>query len=617
MKIIDFKVFQGKNIYSHRKCIRLNLDLEGYSEVPSKEISDFNDNLVSILPELKKHRCGIDEDMGFIKRLKEGTYLAHICEHIIIALHNTIGLDICYGKAREISGEKYYVIYEYSYKNTGIEAGNIAVEVINSLINKSAFNIEMRLNELREILMNEQPGLSTINICNEAKKRGIPVLRIGESSTFQLGYGKYSKLIQDTLDSDTKAIIADELFEDMSRHIPLVAVTGTNGKTTTTRLIGHILSISGYNVGMTTTGGIYINGKCIYKGDTTGPKSAITVLANKDVDAAVLETARGGIIREGLAYEVADVAVITNITEDHIGMDEVETIEDLAKVKALVGEEVKEGGYVVVNGDDYMSLSILHRLNSKLIVFSHYKENETMRGNMKHGGYGIYINEGYITIGQGIDSEKLIKVEDIGITLGGVLKYNIENAMAACGAAVALGLDSATIKLGLISFYNSEEQNPGRFNSYYVNGMRIILDYGHNIEGFKCVLEGISKMLHNRLIGIIGAPGDRTDSHILEMGKCAGNYFNNIYIREDKDRRGRRECEVADILEKGVLCTKFNVMNVKKILNEVEAFNAALDFGEPGDIIIIFFDNQTEPLINIIKKRTNESESNKKILAKI
>ncbi|WP_026884572.1 cyanophycin synthetase [Clostridium akagii] len=873
MKIVGFKVFKGRNIYSHKKCIRLNLDLEGYSEIPSKKIYKFNESLVKMLPELNKHRCGIDEERGFIKRLEEGTYLAHISEHIIIALQNMIGVEISYGKAREISGDNYYIIYQYEYRNAGLEAGNIAVDMINSLINKKTFDLDSRLNRLKEVLLSEQLGVSTLNICNEAKKRGIPILRIGENSMFQLGYGKYSKMIQATLGNDTSAIgvdiaqdklltkellslhcipvasgmkvknkadaisgaknidypvvlkpqfgnqgkgvitnikddkglvnayellskkyediiieeyitgrdyrvccvygdivavaqrippyilgdgvssietlvnninedsrrgeghekeltkikiddtlraylkqknyslntilpkkekinlkdnanlstggfaidcteliceenieickraasaigldicgidlicediskplneggriieinaapgirmhhnpyigakrnvagyIVDKLFKDTPKHIPLVAVTGTNGKTTTTRLISHILSIAGYAVGMTTTGGIYIDGKCIFKGDTTGPRSALAVLTNKSVEAAVLETARGGIIREGLAYDLADVGVITNITEDHIGIDEVETIEDLAKVKALVGEAVKKDGYVVINGDDRMSISILHRLKSNLIIFSNDKDNEIMRSNINSGGYGIYVDAGNIMIQKSTNCEKLIEIKSIGITMKGILKYNTENAMAACAAAIGLGIDYKTIRQGLMSFYCSQNQNPGRFNIYSVNDVRIILDYGHNIEGYRRVLEGVKCIAKNKLIGIIGVPGDRLDSDILRVGKCAGDNFDYIFIKEDKDRRGRYKGEVANLLEKGILQSKFNSKNLEKVLNETEAFKMALDLAEPKDTVIIFFD-EYEPLINIMKNKVNEINSEIKLLVK-
>ncbi|MHB8075207.1 cyanophycin synthetase [Desulfosporosinus fructosivorans] len=861
MKILSSRVYQGKNIYTLKKCIRLDLDLEGYCEIPSKEIDDFNQNLVIMLPELTKHRCGIDEDRGFIKRLTEGTYLAHVSEHIIIALHNMIGVEISYGKAREISGDNYYVIYQYEYKNAGLEAGNMAVDIINSLINKEQFDLALRLTKLKELLASEQLGLSTLVICDEAKKRGIPILRIGEESIFQLGYGKYSKTIQATMGSDTKEIavsiaqdklltkellslhcipvargmkiksktaamlgakdigypvvlkpqfgnqgkgvianikdeielmqafdllckdykdimiekhivgsdyrvcfvygdivavserippyiigdgessienlianinedirrgeghekeltkikiddtliaylgqrnyslesllpkeekltlkdnanlstggfaidhtdliceeniaickraasaigldicgidllchdiskplsedgaiieinaapgirmhhnpysgikrnvaghIIDKLFKERPQKFPLVAITGTNGKTTTTRLIAHILSLAGYTVGMTTTSGIYIDGKCIYKGDTTGPKSALSILMNKEIDAAVLETARGGIIRGGLAYDVADVGVITNITQDHLGIDEVETMADLAKVKALVGEAVKEDGYVVINGDDKMSISIIPRLKSPLIIFSHNKDNEVLQTNLKKGGYGIYVDEGHIIIQKDSNSKKLIEINSIGITVKGILKYNIENAMASCAAAVGLGIDYNTIRQGLMSFYCN--QNPGRFNMYFVNDKMVILDYGHNKEGYKCVLDGLKHIEHKKLIGVIGVPGDRPDSDILEVGKCAGENFDYIFIKEDRDKRGRSIGEISDLLEKGVLSSKFNTMNMSKISSETEAFIAALDLAEPEDIVIVFFE-KSEPLIDIMRSRIDE-----------
>ena len=858
MKILNFRVFKGRNIYSHKKCIRINLDIEGHSEISSKLIVDFNKNLVHMLPEVSNNTCCNDD--SFHINLVEGNYFVYIIEHIIISLHNKIGVNINYGRFKEISGDNYYVVYQYEYRNTGLEAANIAVDIVNSLINKELFNLDLRLDRLKEILMNEQLGVSTLNICNEAKKRGIPILKIGEDSMFQLGYGKYSKIIQATLDCNTSVIavniaqdklltkqilsshclpvakgmkveskidsilrasdigypvvlkpqfgnqgkgvipnikhekqlsdayellavdykdiviekyingrdyrvcfvygdivavserippyivgdgkssieeligitnedprrgdghekeltkikidnalivylsqreyflnsilaeneklylkdnanlstggyaidctdliceenikickraasaigldicgidlrcvdiseplkeggviieinaapgirmhhnpsvgatrnvacrIVDSLFKDIPNNIPLIAVTGTNGKTTTTRLIAHILSIVGYTVGMTTSGGIYIDGKCIFKGDTTGPKSALTVLMNKNIDAAVLETARGGILREGLAYDLADVAVITNITEDHLGLDGVETIEDLAKVKALVGEAVKEDGYVVINGDNNMSISILHRLKSNIIIFSNDKNNVFMQNNIKNGGYGIYVDDGNIIIQKGSNYENLIDIKSIGITIKGILEYNIENAMAACAAAVGLGISYDIIRQGLKSFYCNSDQNPGRFNMYFINNVMVILDYGHNIDGYKRVLDGLKHIKHNKLIGVIGVPGDRPENHILELGKCAGENFDYIFIKENIDGRGRSKGEVADLLEQGVLRSKFQSTNIQKILKEPEAFKMALDFSKPGDIVIIFFE-KLEPLIDMMRKK--------------
>ena len=397
----------------------------------------------------------------------------------------------------------------------------------------------------------------------------------------------------------------DKLFEEIPRNMKVVAITGTNGKTTTTRLIAHILEVSGYMVGMTSTGGIYINGKCIYKGDTTGPKSALDVLTNKDINAAVLETARGGIIRDGLAYDFADVAVITNITEDHLGIDGVQTLEDLAKVKALVGEAVKTEGYVVINGDDNISVSILDRFNSNLIIFSMDKNNEILQSNIKNGGYGIYIDEDNIIVKKGTNSKKLIGVNSIGITMKGALKFNIENAMAACGAAIGLGINYDIIKQGLMSFFCNENQNPGRFNQYFVSDIMVILDYGHNLGSYKSVFNALKNIEHNKLIGVIGSPGDRLDGLIMQVGKCAGENLDYIFIKENEDKRGRVKGEVMDILEKGVLKTNFHSENIKKISEEIEAFKAALDFAQPRDIIVIFIENP-KPFIDIMREKINK-----------
>jgi len=812
MKIVNFRVFKGRNIYYHKKCIRINIDTIRDSEIYIKDIYDFNKNLIDMFPGFSKHICSEEVANDIIKNCTEGTYFVHIMEHIIIEIHNKIGVELPYVRYIENSSDNYYIIYQYEYINTGLEAANIAVDIVNSLVKKEPFHLDLRLDRLKGILLNEQWEISTMNICNEAEKKGIPILKIGANSMFQLGYGKYSKIIQGTMDSNTNIIavnitqdklltkeilnshclpaprcmkvgskidsfliakdigypvvikpqfsnqgkvvianiknekqlseayefliknyndiiiekhingrdyriccvygeiiavseripphstlaekeniylkdksnlstrrssidctdliceenikickraasaigldicsidvrcvdireslnedgaiiavnttpditmhhnptygatrnvaghIVDKLFKDIPNKFPLISVTGTNGKTTTTRLIAHILTIAGYTVGMTTTGGIYIDGKCIYKGDTTGPKSALTVLMNKNIDAAVLETARGGILREGLAYDLADVAVITNITEDHLGLDGVETMEDLAKVKALVGEAVKEEGYVVINGDNNMSVSILHRLRGNIIIFSNDKDNEVMQNNIKNGGYGVYVDDGYIIIQKAARYEKLIDIKSIGITIKGILKYNIENAMAACGAAIGLGINYDIIRQGLGSFYSNSDQNPGRFNMYFINNVMIILDYGHNIDGYKRVLDGLKHIKHNKLIGVIGVPGDRPDSHILDLGKCAGDNFDYIFIKENKDGRGRAIGEVADLLEKGVLRSKFQSMNIKKVLKEQEAFKMALDISKPGDIVIIFFE-KLDPLIEIIGRKDEE-----------
>lgn len=860
MKIINYRAFEGRNIYSHRKCIRLDIDLEGYSNIPSNKISYFNENLVNLLPELKKHRCGIDEEQGFIKRLKEGTYLAHICEHIIIALHNMINLDICYGKAREVSGELYYLVFEYKYQKTGMAIARLSVDIINSLIVNRYINIDDRLNEVKKMLHNELVGPSTEAICNAAKRKGIPIIHINEHGIFQLGYGKYGKLIEATIGDNTKAIavdiacdklltkkllysqcipvakgakvnncldlliqseaigypivlkpqfgnqgkgvfldiknerealriykelrnnfkdimvekyikgkdyrvcvidgeviavalrippsiigdgiksvkdlikefnedsrrgeghekpltkikfndelincinskgyglnsilekdrklvlrenanlstggmaidctdnickdnidickraakivglnicgidiccediskplkdngviveinaapgirmhhypssgkerdvagaIVDMLFKNSPKNIPVVSITGTNGKTTTTRLIAHVLSMIGYNVGMTTTGGIYIDKQCIEKGDTTGFESALTVLLNKEVDVAVLETARGGIIKNGLGYDLADVGVITNITEDHLGLDGIETLEELSHVKSLIVEAVKEEGYSVLNADDPCSMSIIERAKGQLILFSKDRNNKHLQENLSKGAYGVYIYNDSIYVEKEKRIYHIANIKEIPSTFNGILEYNVENSLAACAALVGLEVDYCIISKGIKSFFSNEDDNPGRFNLYDLGGVRVILDYGHNIDGYKAVISGVKRMPYKNLIGVIGVPGDRLDENIIQVGQISGENFNKIYIKEDRDKRGRKTGEVANLLKEGVLQSGKEETLIEVVLDEVEALGRAIDNASKEDLIIVFFE-EYEPLLRLIKSK--------------
>ncbi|KAJ48894.1 cyanophycin synthetase, partial [Clostridium tetanomorphum DSM 665] len=403
--------------------------------------------------------------------------------------------------------------------------------------------------------------------------------------------------------------IVNMLFKNIENQIPVISITGTNGKTTTTRLVSYVLSLAGYKTGMTTTGGIYINNTCIDKGDTTGYESALTVLTNKEVEVAVLETARGGIIKKGLAYDLADVGIITNITSDHLGINNINTLEELAFVKALVIEAVKDNGYSVLNADDKMSMSILDRAKGNIIMFSNNKDNTYLRKNVENGGYGIYAFDDFIYVEGDGSISPIIKISDIKITLGGILKCNIENAMCACAALVALGVDYSIIRKGMENFYPNEEYNPGRFNLYNIGDVTVILDYGHNIEGYKAAIEGVKKLDYKRLIGIVGVPGDRNDDNIIEIGKISGQNFDYIYIKEDKDKRCRKEGEVSELIRKGVLESSFNNKNINIILDEVSALKEALKNSRKGDLIIMFFE-EYEPLLNIVKKEINSLNKN-------
>lgn len=857
MKIIETKVFKGKNIYSHKKCIRVDVDLEGYCETPSKDIEDFNDNLINMVPELNTHRCGIDEERGFVKRLREGTYLAHICEHITIAIQNKLGIDVHYGKSREVKDDHYYIIYQYIYENVAIESFRLAMDIINALINKIPINYDERIHLLKSILKEETMGPSTKSICDYANKVGLPVITLGNGNFHQIGYGKQGRIIEASIGSNTNCVsvdmscdklltkellsiqkvpvakgfkvkniidllkcgeeigypvvlkpqygnqgkgvilniknekelldayrnikdkfkdliiekhyngndfrvcvvnykvvavsrrmppyiegngidtvlelinklnenpergedheksltkikvdeevikcineqgkelkdililgetiylrknanlstggeaidctdeiceenidlcirtaktlnldicgidictediskpiynngiimevnaapglrmhlnpskgiprdigkeIVNMLYNDKPSNIPVISITGTNGKTTTTRVISHTLSKMGYCVGMTNTSGIYIDDKCIDSGDDTGFTSARAVLLNRDVDIAVLETARGGMIKKGLAYDLADVAVITNIREDHLGIDGINSMEELCYVKSLVGEAVKEEGYVILNADDYWSKYILNRIKANIIFFSKDSNNPLLKQN-KMSNICVYLEDDNIVVSDKGKEYTICKISEVPITLNGKLIFNIENILAVCGALVGMKMDYCMIKNGITTYLLNSDKNLGRFNCYDVNGINVILDYGHNIDGYNAVLSAVKEINEGMIYGVIGIPGDRTNNMAKEIGELSSEYLDYIIVKEDKDLRGRKHGEIAELIVNGILKNS-DRKKYEVILKEEEAFVKALNMAKSGDTVVVFFEDM-KPLVNIINE---------------
>ncbi|MGL4570282.1 MAG: cyanophycin synthetase [Clostridium sp.] len=853
MKIKGMRIFKGRNIYSHKRCIRMDVNLEGYSEIPSNEIEGFNDKLLELVPMLKEHRCGIDVPGGFAIRLREGTYLSHICEHIVIAIQNMLEIDVAYGKARECEGEDYYIVYEYIYEKAAVEIGKLAVELINSLIAKNSFNLDERIKIIKEILNKESIGPSTLAIKTAAERYGLPVFEIEDSGYYQIGYGKKGKIIEATIGCNTSCIGADiacdkiltkklldsqsipvacgekvcniievlreaecigypvvlkpqcgnqgkgvflnikndkelvevynklskeykdiiiekyivgndyricivnnkfvaaslrippkvygdgkstvkelvdilngnplrgedhekpltkvkiddemknlikelgytlesiplkgeevilrrnanlstggiaidctdeiseenkniciraakiigldicgvditakniteplsgqgvimeinaapgirmhhyptdgkphdvgeeivkYLYENNMKNIPLVSITGTNGKTTTTRLIAYVLKLMGNTVGMTSTDGIYIGNECIDVGDDTGYDSAKAVLLNKDVDVAVLETARGGMIKKGLAYDLADVGVITNITGDHLGLNEINDLEELSFVKSLVVEAIKPDGHSVINADDYWSTKIIDRIKGEPIYFSKSRDNKLIQKNIEEGKIAVFIENDMLCVINNNKKYNVIKLDDIPITLNGKLKFNIENVLAACSALVGIGVDYCMIARGFSKFMLDANHNSGRFNIYEVDDKKVILDYGHNTDGYRAIFDALKGMEHNKLIGVIGIPGDRSDEMAREIGQISSENLDSIIIKEDRDRRGRERGEICNIIKMGI----DNSAKCKIILDESEAFREALKISNKGDIVVVFFE-ELAPLIKVL-----------------
>ena len=875
MITVSSHAYQGKNIYSYKPVVKLVVDLGRYADIPTKDIEGFNEALQGLLPGLKKHFCCRGYEGGFIERLQEGTYFAHVMEHIAIELQAMLGYDIKFGKTRVTGKEGIYnIIYGYENEHAGLESGRLAVEIMEGILAGELPDVNKRLQDIKKVCIATDFGASTAAITKEAKERNIPIIRLGDGSILQLGYGKNQKRIEATLTENscciavdiacnkelTKSIlneygipvpagkivkseqealeyseklgypvvvkpnygshgkgvsinlksplevleayrianeyedtilvekyikgsyyrvlvvgdqvvaashrisahvigdgartvrelihrensnplrgeghekpltkinidkvaeqylrkqnltleyvpndgeivylrendnlstggvaidVTDELHEqnkkliaqaariigldvagvdistaDISKpitetggaiieinaapgirmhhypykgtprnvakpivdmlfpegstgRVPIVSVTGTNGKTTTSRMIAHIIMQMGFTVGMTTTSGIYVNDELIKYGDNTGPISARTVLMDRRVEYAVLETARGGIVNRGLGYDEADVGIITNITEDHLGIDDINTLEDLAYVKSLVAEAVKKDGYAVLNADDQYCLSMRERIKSNVILFSLSTENEAIKSHVLDGGIAIYSNGSTIFVNKGGVELPFIEAKAIPATMNGILRHNISNSMAAIAGAIGMGISIESIITGMSTFRSDTASNPGRFNMHDVNGINVILDYGHNIDGYRVVIDSLKQMKTGRMIGVIGTPGDRTDSSTITIGNMCGDCFDRIYIKEDKDKRGREPGEIAALLEKGCRMGSIKPSEVLIELAEEKALEKAILDAVPGDIVIVFFE-EYQLMLDVIERMTVDLSKAQQIIA--
>jgi cyanophycin synthetase len=383
--------------------------------------------------------------------------------------------------------------------------------------------------------------------------------------------------------------IVEYLFANRPSRIPVAAITGTNGKTTVTRMLAHIGEHAGYRVGMCTTDGIAIGGEFIKSGDLTGPWSSRLVLNDRTVEMAVLETARGGMARGGLGFDDLDVAVVTNIGPDHLGQDGIETLEDLIHLKSLIVDVVRREGKAVLNADDPHVLRMRERCRGSIVLFSTRPDNPVVTEHLASGGEAVLVRRGYLYYASGSRTIRLVGVRALPASLGGLAAVNVASAAAAAAAAIALGIAPRHVAEGLKSFpVGGTGLNRGRLELLYGPDLRVLVDYGHNVPAITALGDICRRLKPRTIVTVLGLPGDRRDDDIRACAKVVAGFSQRVVVREDRDRRGRAEGEVAALIQEAL--QDAGVGDIEIVLDERAAVERAILTAPPASLVLVLYE---------------------------
>ena len=448
------------------------------------------------------------------------------------------------------------------------------------------------------------------NLSEPVSETGGAVLEVNAAPGFRMHLDP-----TDGLPRNVAEPVIDMLYPPgSSARIPIIAITGTNGKTTTTRLTAHIIKQMGHKVGFTTTEGVYIQNQMLMSGDCTGPISAEFVLKDPTVDFAVLECARGGILRSGLGFHNCDIAIVTNIAPDHLGLGGIDTMEQLARVKSVVPESVLPKGYAILNADDDLVYGMKEGLECKIALFSMNENNPLIKQHCDKGGIAAIYENGYVTIQKGSWKIRVDKVANIPLTFGGKAEFNIANVLPAVLASYLSDFKIEDIKQALETFIPSPALTPGRMNIFQFHNFTVMVDYAHNAHGMKAIGKFVDKVDATKKVGIIAGVGDRRDEDTIALGEQAARVFDEIIIRQDKHLRGRTEQEIIDLMTTGI----HNIDPNKKITvikKETEAIDHAIATAEPGSFLVIISDVVPSALEQVMQHKEKDDSKKKTISA--
>jgi cyanophycin synthetase len=491
------------------------------------------------------------------------------------------------GYTLETIPRKDEVVYLKSTAN--LSTGGTSVDITDMMHPENIFLCE----RISRIIGLDICGVDIMaeNLTQPLKETGGCILEVNAAPGFRMHLAP-----SEGLPRNVAAPVIDMLYPPgKPSRIPIIAVTGTNGKTTSTRLMAHIVKNNGYRVGFTTSDGIYVQNHLMEKGDTTGPISAEYILKDPTVEFAVLETARGGILRSGLGFSRCDIGIITNIQEDHLGLSDIHTLDDLARVKATVVRSIKKDGWAILNAEDDQCLKIANELSCNVAYFSMDENNPKVVQFAKEGKIVAVYENGFITIKKGEWKIRVERATHVPLTMGGKAKFMIANVLAATLAAYLQGFKTEDISLSLQTFIPSAAQTPGRMNIFEFKKFKVLIDFAHNPAGYKGVEEYLSSVEATKKIGIIAGVGDRRDEDIKECAKIAARMFDHIIIRQEKYLRGRTEEEIIGLIMEGIAASGKTVTH-EIISKETEAIKHAIDTAEDGTFITALSDVVTNAI---------------------
>jgi UDP-N-acetylmuramyl tripeptide synthase len=593
MEFRRVRLLGGPNIWANFPVLEAWVDLGPLKDSPSDELPGFNERLMAWLPSLIEHRCSVGTRGGFFERLRRGTWQAHILEHVALELQSLAGTPVGFGRTRETHEDGVYkVALEFEYEELGrasLEAGR---DLCLAAVYDRPFDVEGTIARLRELAQRLRPSAGETALVQAARQRCIPICRLDDTGDFLLGHGVNQQRVSLAEPLPLIDAYLDRLFpRGETGRIPIAAITGVNGKTTTTRLIAHILARTQRCVGMTCTEGIYINGQRTEAGDCSGPLSARLVLRDPRVEAAVLETARGGILRAGLGFDRCDVAVVTNIAEgDHLGIGDIETVEQLARVKRTIVDVVAPEGYAILKADDPLVAEMASYCPGSVVFFARDGHHPVIVAHRNRGGRAAFVRDHRIILAEGSQEIPLVSLENVPLTHGGLVGFQVENALAAAAAAWVLGVPCEVILAGLESFVADFEHTPGRFNLFDFNDATVILDYGHNTSSLASLLETFEPLPHKFRSAVYSAAGDRRDTDMIRQGELLGDAFDRVILYEEENCiRGRAPGEINAIFRKGLVGRR-RVKHIEEVQGAIAALEHALATARPGELLLIQID---------------------------